>query len=506
MNPMIVCAAARDLPPDGSHQTHYFQTSGDVDWVKFPIGSGQTAVLIANNVGPGVSPQVQVYNSCEQIFGDPIAYGPSAQLDSGSGGTFYAQVTNQNAGVYGSTAFYDVSLTLTGCTPDGAESDDTAATAKLVLTTGVTQTHITCPAGDEDWIKFQAISGTTYLLETSNLGLAADTELFLYGSDGTTLLADNDDYAIDLLASRLIWRAPGSGLFYAKVQHVNPSLSGPGTRYDLAVSEGACVADAYDSAAGDNSSTTASTILLDGSPQTHNFCPPGDQDWVRIVASSPGAALTLRTFSPQPSNDTVLNLYAADGSSVLAINDDYGAGGNSLISQTLPAAGIYYARVVPYNADQFGGQTTYQLSASEVAPPMPTPTPTPWPTPTPSPTPPIAGGANRTLILVNRERLETVHGATAAAQLMARLFDLAAHPRVNGLVIQVESFPSVAAAYADWTASATTLLDNNKANAVAGAIRNLVLSYLTSGPQTPAHRHRRRRSHHSVSTRPRSDC
>ena len=178
-----------------------------------------------------------------------------------------------------------------------------------------------------------------------------------------------------------------------------------------------------------------------------------------------------------------MNLYAADGSSVLAINDDYGAGGNSLISQTLPAAGVYYARVVPYNADQFGGQTSYQLSASAVAPPTPTPTPTPWPTPTPSPTPPAAGGSNRTLILINRERLETVYGATAAAQLMARLFDLAAHPRVNGLVIQVESFPSVAAAYADWTASATTLLDNDKANAVAGAIRNLVLSYLTAGPQ-----------------------
>ncbi len=120
--PDDACAAARDLPTDGSHQTHYFQSSGDVDWVKFPIGSGQTAVLIANNVGPGVNPQVQVYNSCEQTFGEPIAFGPSAQLDSGSGGMFYAQMTNQNAGVYGSTAFYDVSLTLTGCAPDGAKN------------------------------------------------------------------------------------------------------------------------------------------------------------------------------------------------------------------------------------------------------------------------------------------------------------------------------------------------------------------------------------------------
>jgi len=476
------CAAARDLPIDGSHQTHYFQASGDVDWVKFPIGSGQTAVLIADNVGPGVSPHVQVYNSCEQTFGEPIAFGPSAQFDSGSGGMFYAQITNQGTGV-GSTAFYDVSLTLTGCTPDGAENDNTAATAKLVATTGLTQTHTTCPAGDQDWIKFNAISGTTYLLETSNLGAAADTELSLYSSNGTTLLADNDDYTIGLLASRLIWQAPTSGVYYAKVQHINPNLAGPGTHYDLAISDGLCAPDAFESAAGDNTSATATTITLDGSPQTHSFCPPGDQDWVRIVAASPGTTLTLRTVSPLSTNDTVLNLIAADGSSVLAANDDYGAGGNSLISQTLPAAGTYYARVVPYNANQFGGQTTYQLIASAAAPPTPTPTPTPWPTPTPSPTPPGAGGDQRTLILVNPSRLTTVFGAVAATQVMSHVFELASHPHVNGLVIQLDAVPAVSAAYADWTASPTTLLDNDRANAVAGSIRNLILSYLSTTPQ-----------------------
>lgn len=118
------------------------------------------------------------------------------------------------------------------------------------------------------------------MLETSNLGAAADTELLLYGSNGTTLLAENDDYTIGLLASRLIWQAPASGRYYAKVQHVNPTLAGPGTRYDLAVSDGVCEPDAFESATGDNTPATAATITLDGLPQMHSFCPPGDQDWV----------------------------------------------------------------------------------------------------------------------------------------------------------------------------------------------------------------------------------
>lgn len=475
--PDNTCAAARDLPTDGTHQTHYFQASGDVDWVKFPIGSGQTAVLIADNTGPNVSPHVQVYNSCEQTFGEPIAYGPSAQVDSGSGGLFYAQIINQQTGT-GPTAFYDVSLSLSGCTPDGAENDNTFAAAKLVPTTGVTQTHTTCPSGDQDWIKFNAISGTTYLLESSNLGAAADTELALYGSNGTTLLAENDDYTIGLLASRLIWQAPASGVYYAKIKHVNAAVAGPATRYDLAVSDGVCAPDVFESDAGDNTPATAITIPLDGSPQIHTFCPPGDQDWVRVVAASPGTTLTLRTVSPLISNDTVLNLFAADGNNVLAANDDYGAGGNSLISQTLPAAGTYYARVVPYNASQFGGQTTYQLIASAIAPPTPTPTPTPWPTPTPTATPVGADGEQGALIVVNPSRLTSVFGAVAATQIMSHVFELADQPRVNGLVIQVDTAPAVAAAYAAWTADAATLLDNDKANAVAQSIRNLMRPYL----------------------------
>ena len=480
--PDDTCTSARDLPTDGSRQTHYFQSATDVDWVKFPIDSGQTAVVIADNPGPGVSPRVQVYNSCEQIFGEPVAYGPQAQVETGSDGLFYAQVINQNAGVSGQTAFYDLSMALTGCAPDSADPDDTAATAKLVSTTGVTRTHTSCPAGDQDWVKFQAISGTTYMLETSNLGLAADTELGLYGPDGTTQLAYNDDYAVSRLDSRIVWRAPATGTYYARVQQVKSNIAGPNTRYDFSISEGACLPDAYEGTSGDNSALNASPIPLDGSSQTHSFCPIGDQDWVRFVTLAPNTKLTIRTSSLSSGYDSVLSLYGPDGATLLAANDDYGAGGDSLISQTVSAAGAYYVRVVPYNTNQFGSNTTYQLSVSGAAPPTPTPTPTPWPTPTPSPTPPTVTSGIRTLIVVNRERITALHGATAAADLMTKLYELANHARVKGVVLQVELSPAVSTAYSQWTANLTSLLDTDKANNVASAVRNMLLTYLGSGP------------------------
>ena len=47
--------------------------------------------------------------------------------------------------------------------------------------------------GDQDWAKFVATAGQSYAITTSALGDASDTYLYLYGTDGQTLLASNDD-------------------------------------------------------------------------------------------------------------------------------------------------------------------------------------------------------------------------------------------------------------------------------------------------------------------------
>jgi hypothetical protein len=88
--------------------------------------------------------------------------------------------------------------------------------------------------------------------------------------------------------------------------------------------------------------------------------------------------------------------------------------------------------------------------------------------------------AKMTLILVNCQKVSALFGDSAVTQLMNKLNSLAAHPDVNGLVIQVESDPSVAAAYA---ARGNDYDDKDKANAVAEAIKQVILTRWNTYPE-----------------------
>ena len=471
--PDNTCNTAREIATDGAPQTHYFQAPDDADWVKFPIQGGETYVVVADDPGPNVSPQIALYSACSATFGGPVAQGMAPQVESSGPGMLYGRATNQGAG-YGSTAHYNLRVNTVTCAPDGFEGDDVWTAAKLVATDGAAQTHNICPAGDRDWVKFAAISGTTYVLETTNLGPTADTEIVLYDTGGSPELARNDDYTSGLLNSRIVWQAPASGTYYAMIHHVKAQAAGANTRYDFSISQGACSTDVYE-AGGDNGPLHAPVIAVNGSAQSHNLCPRGDQDWVRFQGG-PGLAYTIQTSGLSLGADTVLYLYGPGGN-LVAFNDDYGTGGASMITSTLPASGTYYIQVVHFDSNNFGSETAYSLTVQANAPPTPTPTPSPTPSPTPTPVPTPSPSSVHTLIVVNRQRVEDIYGVDASWQLMSKLYELAADPRVAGLVAQVEMNPSVATAYAAWTANQTSLLDSSKANDVAGAIRNVLLGY-----------------------------
>ncbi len=85
----------------------------------------------------------------------------------------------------------------------------------------------------------------------------------------------------------------------------------------------------------------------------------------------------------------------------------------------------------------------------------------------------------RTLILVNRQKLETLYSASEADDVMDKLNLLAAHDSVKGLVVQVENDATVAAAYAAWDADPTSTA---RANAVAEAIKAVVDAQWASYP------------------------
>lgn len=122
---------------------------------------------------------------------------------------------------------------------DAFESDDTPASATTINTDGVAQTHNLHTVGDEDWFVFTATAGVTYTVQTGDLGLSADTYLYLYDTEGTTLLASNDDYG-GTLASQIEWTAQADGTYYVMVRHWNPNVGGCGTGYSVAVVTGIC--------------------------------------------------------------------------------------------------------------------------------------------------------------------------------------------------------------------------------------------------------------------------
>ncbi len=121
---------------------------------------------------------------------------------------------------------------------DSYEPDDDYTLANWISTDGTLQTHNFHDAGDYDYVKFYATSGNNYEITTSNLGSSCDTVLYLYDTDGTTLLASNDDYDSSL-ASRISWTCPAcpDGTYYVKVRNFNSTLYGADTQYNINITE-----------------------------------------------------------------------------------------------------------------------------------------------------------------------------------------------------------------------------------------------------------------------------
>jgi hypothetical protein len=131
----------------------------------------------------------------------------------------------------------DAQFTVNICdtAPDVYEADNAASSARWIATDGTSQTHNVHAEGDQDWVKFYAAAGVTYTLVTTNTGGHADTVLYLYGTDGSTLIDSNDDYPGMWPASRLDWQSSASGTYYAKVNHWDPWAYGCTTGYGLTI-------------------------------------------------------------------------------------------------------------------------------------------------------------------------------------------------------------------------------------------------------------------------------
>lgn len=128
----------------------------------------------------------------------------------------------------------------------------------------------------------------------------------------------------------------------------------------------ACSPDTYEP----DGSAAAAQTLQPGASQLHTFCDVGDEDWVAIWMDA-GRLYTMETTDLATSTDTVLTLYAGDGVTQLAENDDIDLAVNlaSLIAWRAEVTGRHYVRVRHWNRQVAGDAVRYrlQVSASPVA-------------------------------------------------------------------------------------------------------------------------------------------
>jgi hypothetical protein len=218
---------------------------------------------------------------------------------------------------------------------------DNAATSTAIAVPESISGEIS-PGTDEDWFRFNATAGCSYTLETT-LATLSDSRLSLYSTNGTTQLAFDDDGGVGL-ASRIDWTCPASGTYYAEVAAFSFSQTGTYT-LDVTSPCVSCIDDHGNNAAGSTATTVPSVVVGD-------ICPGTDIDWVRFDAVK-GCTYTLET-TLDTLKDTVLYLFDTDGTTMLAVDDDSGAGLASRIDWICPTSGTYYAEVTPANASQEG--------------------------------------------------------------------------------------------------------------------------------------------------------
>jgi len=115
---------------------------------------------------------------------------------------------------------------------DAYEPNDGAADAVSIAPDGspVLLTFFSDPDGDgigqvdDDYFTLDAVSGVGYEVETLDLRSAADTLLEILDSDGSTVLASNDDRSEGDPSSWISWTAPRTDTFYVRVQNVDADV------------------------------------------------------------------------------------------------------------------------------------------------------------------------------------------------------------------------------------------------------------------------------------------
>jgi hypothetical protein len=114
---------------------------------------------------------------------------------------------------------------------DTSGNDNSPANASLIYTNEASQTHNYCNPlapdyqSDEDWVKFEVVSGQHYLALSEATSPQAATVISLFAQDGTSLLAETEPHKFGGNTA-LVWTSDRDGMVYARFQHLDERVIG----------------------------------------------------------------------------------------------------------------------------------------------------------------------------------------------------------------------------------------------------------------------------------------
>ncbi len=358
---------ANDIMPCRGHYGHNFHDAGDADWMKFQGTRGEVYVIEVKNQGANCDAVIALYDTdgvtrLASQDGADVLGDTSLTWQAPANGIYYVKVRHQNPNAYGEDTEYEIIVNGVFC-PDVYEDDDEFFMARGIKLYDIPQKHNFHDAGDEDWNRFYGRGGERYRIEAGNLGVNCDVviELYTYDDPGERLIASQDAAGISENET-LTWVASENEVYYIKVRHRDPEIYGENTEYEINLNtfcpdDNDFCPDAYEE---DDTSDLALDIPPHGIVnQRHNFHDPGDEDWIRFDGRSE-TTYFIDIHSLLEEGNIVIELYEADGVTLLAAQDTQGVGKSSM-EWFSPENAPYYVRIRHHDPEAYGESTAYEL-------------------------------------------------------------------------------------------------------------------------------------------------